>query len=96
MREKDKMKPNNVSYMLYFQACVILKSFEQGKAMHEELKKKVSTYMKNKVRFITNELSIELPCVLICQEHEQMTGILIVILHVSLQTLIDRSVCQGL
>jgi hypothetical protein len=52
MREKYNIKPNNVSYMLYFQACVMLKLFEQGKAMHEELKKKTSAYMKNKVRYI--------------------------------------------
>lgn len=36
--------------MLYFQACVMLKSFEQGKVMHEELKQKSTTYMKNRVR----------------------------------------------
>ena len=28
MRDKAKIKPNNISYMLYFQACVMLKSFE--------------------------------------------------------------------
>ncbi|CAF2414978.1 unnamed protein product [Rotaria sp. Silwood2] len=48
MREKDKVKPNNESYMLFFQACVKLQLFEQGKALHEELKQKTSTYMKNK------------------------------------------------
>ena len=49
MQEKDKFKPNNVSYMLYFQACIKLKSFDQGKAMHEQLKQKTTAYMKNKV-----------------------------------------------
>jgi len=51
MREKDKIKANSMSYMLYFQACIKLKLFEQGKAMHEELKQKTSTYMKNKVSY---------------------------------------------
>ncbi len=50
MREKDKIKPNNISYILYFQACIQLKLFDQGKAIHEELKQKTSAYMKNKVR----------------------------------------------
>lgn len=57
MREKDKIKPNNISYTLYFQACIMLKSFAQGKAMHEELKQKSSTYMKNKVQLIFSSIS---------------------------------------
>jgi len=48
MHEKDNLKPNNVSHTIYFQACTMLKSFEQGKALHEELKQKSSHYMKNK------------------------------------------------
>ncbi|CAF0935814.1 unnamed protein product [Rotaria sordida] len=48
MREKDKIKPNNTSSMLFFQACVKLQLFEQGKALHEELKQKTSAYLKNK------------------------------------------------
>jgi hypothetical protein len=50
MREPNKIKPNSISYMLYFQACVMLKSFEQGKALHEEIKQKTTNYLKNKVR----------------------------------------------
>ncbi len=52
MRQKMNIKPNNISYMLYFQACIMLKLFEQGKAMHEELKQKTSAYTKNKVRYL--------------------------------------------
>jgi hypothetical protein len=58
MREKNTIKPNNMSYMLYFQACTMLKSFEQAKAMHEELKLKTSTYIKNKVRYDRQKMSI--------------------------------------
>jgi len=43
--------------MLYFQACIMLKSFEQGKAMHEELKQKTSNYIKNKVRFVFSNIN---------------------------------------
>lgn len=50
MRDKEKMKPNNVTYMLFFQACIKLNAFDQGKALHEELKEKVPQYIKNKVR----------------------------------------------
>jgi hypothetical protein len=56
MREKHKIKPNNISYMLYFQACIMLKSFEQGKAVHEELKQKTSAYIKNKVRYSLSQI----------------------------------------
>ncbi len=56
MREKHKIKPNNISYMLYFQACIMLKSFEQGKAVHEELKQKTSAYIKNKVRYSSSQI----------------------------------------
>jgi hypothetical protein len=62
MRDVAKIKPNNVSYLLYFQACVMLKSFDQAKAMHEELKQKVSTFMKNKVRSLR-------PCTMILSVH---------------------------
>jgi len=58
MREKNTIKPNNMSYMLYFQACTMLKSFEQAKVMHEELKLKTSTYIKNKVRYDRQKMSI--------------------------------------
>ncbi len=57
MRQKINIKPNNISYMLYFQACIMLKSFEQGKAMHEELKQKTSNYIKNKVRFVFSNIN---------------------------------------
>ncbi|CAF4243967.1 unnamed protein product [Rotaria magnacalcarata] len=50
MQETDKIKPNNISFILFFQACIQLQLFEQGKALHEELKQKTSNYMKNKVR----------------------------------------------
>lgn len=51
MRGADNIKANNVSYMLVFQACIKLKEFEKGKAIHEELKQRTSTYLKNKVWF---------------------------------------------
>ncbi|CAF3825693.1 unnamed protein product [Adineta steineri] len=48
MRENDKIKPNSMSHMLYFQACIKLKAFEQGKKLHDELKQKTANTMKNK------------------------------------------------
>ncbi|CAF3015252.1 unnamed protein product [Rotaria socialis] len=48
MQQTDKTKPNNVSFMLFFQACIKLQLFEKGKALHEELKQKTSNYIKNK------------------------------------------------
>ena len=50
MREPGNIKSNNVSNMLYLQACMMLKSFEQGKALHEEIKQRTVNYLKNKVR----------------------------------------------
>lgn len=57
MRDKAKIKPNNVSYTLYFQACAALNLFDQAKAMHNELKEKVSSYMKNKVKTTKTDVS---------------------------------------
>jgi hypothetical protein len=34
----------------------MLKSFEQGKAVHEELKQKTSAYIKNKVRYSLSQI----------------------------------------
>ncbi|CAF0788681.1 unnamed protein product [Adineta ricciae] len=48
MSEKDKVKPNSTSYMIYIQACIKLKAFDKGKAIHEELMEKSSVYTKNK------------------------------------------------
>ncbi|UJR23443.1 hypothetical protein I4U23_026448 [Adineta vaga] len=48
IQEKDNFKPNSMSYMLYIQACIKCKAFDKGKAIHEELKQKSSTYNKNK------------------------------------------------
>ena len=52
MSEKDKVKPNSTSYMIYIQACIKLKAFDKGKAIHEELKEKSAAYTKNKVNFL--------------------------------------------
>ena len=50
MREKHQMKSNTVSNILYIQACIMLQSFDLGKALHEEIKQKLPNYFKNKVR----------------------------------------------
>jgi hypothetical protein len=64
MQEKDKIKPNNVSYMLYFQACIKLKSFEQGKAMYEKIKQKSTAYLKNKVRLENQNIFTLFPSII--------------------------------
>jgi hypothetical protein len=50
MRGPNGIKPNNVSNILYLQACMMLKSYDQGKALHEEIKQKTTNYFKYKVR----------------------------------------------
>ena len=50
MREKHQVKPNTVSNIFYIQACMMTKSFDLGKALHEDIKQKTPNYFKNKVR----------------------------------------------
>jgi hypothetical protein len=59
MRDQAKLKATNTSYMLYFQACILCERFVDGKQMHEEVKEKVLTYMKNKVRTSTSLIWID-------------------------------------
>jgi len=54
MRQKYNIKPVNLSYILYFQACIMLKSFDQAKALHDELKTNNPNYIKNKVNLNKN------------------------------------------
>lgn len=49
MRSNNNVKTNIAAYILFFQSCIMLKSFDLAKQMHEELKVKQPNYFKNKV-----------------------------------------------
>lgn len=58
MREKYQVKPNTVSNIFFIQACVITKSFDLAKALHEDIKQKTPNYFKNKVRERENFIEV--------------------------------------